>query len=291
MRHRVLLAATAVVLSLLAPCRVEALVIDTFALPVGLLTQLFVRVGPAGDIFGGGTLDSVFNAAADTWEGIIGDNPNPNPITIAYGWGTLPSGVLAEAVGPAGPFPFPVILFNNDVFTHWFADPTPTDNSEFQHFEAPSADLGGGLINVGQDYSNPTGDAATLFATDLLTVALHEIEHALGFANLFNFANSQDVLRITAPRPFAGTVLPLDNQLSHILLLGTVMFPFIDYNVRKLPSDADILGLAQARNFTNFVLPGVAVAPEPAGTGLLILTALAAHRLGRRRHSRRVAAG
>jgi hypothetical protein len=59
--------------------------------------------------------------------------------------------------------------------TAWFLDPTPASASEYTTLTNYTADLGGGTMNIGREYTGGTGNGA---AHDLFTTAVHEIGHA-----------------------------------------------------------------------------------------------------------------
>lgn len=118
---------------------------------------------------GGGSVEGVFNAAADTWESALNDNRH---FRITVGWSNLGSGIVAEA-SFAGTDLFNEIVLSTR-FRH-FADPTPLQNEEFGLYTETAADFGGGLINSGRVFTT-----SLHLDIDLLTTALHEIGHVLG---------------------------------------------------------------------------------------------------------------
>lgn len=199
-----------------------------------------------GSVAGGGSFADIFDAAASWWEQAILDE---HTVTIQYGWGPRgDSGVLATAFSiPTSPQPavYGKILIDNDGSSSFFLDSTPADNSEFPSFASFTDDLGGGTVNTGRVYSGGAGAAAS---TDLLTVFKHEIGHILGINGL-----APDWGTITAPRPFAGTVIPKvdsahfdDDPMSMTSLTGDpLLSPTIESGVRKSLSAIDILAAAQ----------------------------------------------
>jgi Asp-tRNA(Asn)/Glu-tRNA(Gln) amidotransferase A subunit family amidase len=111
---------------------------------------------------GGGTLDALFEAAADLWEGATLDD---HAVTIFYGWAALSPAFGAfeslqhEADGRATGG---TIVVNNALFTSWFVDATPEADEEFGAFAEARADLGGGSMNVGRTFEAVAPDAALL---------------------------------------------------------------------------------------------------------------------------------
>ena len=230
-------------------------------------------------IAGGGTLSSALNAAADLWEAAILDN---HTLTVNYSWAPLSS--LAEAtVFGSAPFNTATLKFDNDNSTNWFLDPTPLVNDEWSTFDYLFEDLGGGLVNTRNKYTGASGSALGRY--DLLTVAIHEIGHAVGV--IAHPTPLADPTTITAPRPKAGTQIYTTatggGHVDSSHHLDAVMTPSVPLSQRKLQTDIDILLAAQRSGFGSVVL-NEAHMPEPS---TLLLTAIGFFALLAKRDRRR----
>lgn len=223
---------------------------------------------PPGSIAGGGNLQAIFEAAAKRWERVFSKGPNWD-ITIEYEWAPL-TGVwygqaklMAQGGNPTRPTRSFVQFRSGetpDGAFDWFADPTPENNSHYEHYESlmgevvtgPPDFLPAGEVNVGRVFSTETGPAAGRI--DLLTVAMHEIGHALGLDE--NYAGNRgqcpgDGLVIKPPRPFAGIFFFLA-QCTHMDGFGDplpVMVTLPTPGWRNLISAADALVIAQLTSF------------------------------------------
>lgn len=226
--------------------------------------------GTASNTAGGGTLQTIFNAAADCWEAAILDT---HTVSLNYSWAALGGGTLGvhQLVSQGGvPHRETAATIRFDQSTAWFTDATPLAIEEYNTYTETTANLGGGNMIVGRNATGATGSALGRF--DLFTVALHEIGHSLGLSGAntaFQAENGNGQINITGPRPFAGAAI---NTVSgaHLNLSNALMFPSVSPSERNLFSHADILANAQISQFTNLNLNAHPV-PEPASMVALAL--------------------
>jgi hypothetical protein len=222
-----------------------------------------------GNMAGGGDLVEIFNAAADTWERTM--CADAHTVTIRFNWGGQGGSVLAaHTLLQQGGNPHREtrgrITFDNDGSSVFFADPTPTENSEFGNYIEYTGDLGGGTMNIGRLHYQPLGLAANRI--DLYGVALHEIGHALGLSSA-NSAFSGETggdkeVDVRVPLPHAGAKIPTDpGGSAHLTLIRTLMFPSVTNGRRYVQSDADVLANAEISKFIE-VLVGTPTAASSA---------------------------
>ena len=266
----------------------------------GLIINTNLLAGTAPTTTGTGTLQSVFESAAQVWENIFSSNSFTHTLSLNYGWGVQSGSTLAaHSLTGEGGTPHREtsgqIIFDNDGSSLFFLDgsldpfnPTGSGNSEYTvGMTTSSQDFGGGTMNTSRRFSGATGAAAS--RSDLFSVALHEIGHALGMSSANNaYAaeswpdNDVDISGLFA---FAGSALPTNNGAtpetgatsnSHLNISNALLFPSIGTGLRRLPSEADILANAQISLFTNPILNlDFSSIPEP-GSFALALTAVVA---------------
>lgn len=213
---------------------------------------------PPANAAGGGNLMDIVNTAARIWESAYSD---PITINLYFGWapvGDAGTHTLLQQGGIPNREMAGIILFDNSGAVAFYLDPTPDVNDEYGRRTEQYQDLGGGLVNVARFFSSPAGVAAG--RVDLLSVALHEIGHALGMcaANTAFMAEAyQGVLKISGELAYAGTVIPLATNragiTSHIDALQVAygaLMAGIGSGERRLPSTLDVLADAQVSGFT-----------------------------------------
>ena len=220
----------------------------------------FLGGTPPTNFLGSGSLQTTFNYACDIWENAILDDYT---LTLNYRWapvGGAQHELIIQGGNPNRETEGIIEVNNDDIAGHftWFLDPEPWNNHGQTNIIEEFVDLGGGVING----SRRVEWSQTHNYCELLPTLLHEIGHSLGLSYgnlLFEQLSVNAVIDITSPRPFAGSVVPLNTNIygvvSHIAQVvnsgRTLMHSQVGYGELNWPSDLDILTLAQLSQFTN----------------------------------------
>jgi hypothetical protein len=240
-----------------------------------IINANFAGGSPPANMVGGGDLVTIFNTAISYWEAAFKDPSDQWVVNLQYQW--APSGPNAQFVlDSQGGTPHRIqsgtITFNNNGSTPWFADANPLDNSHYTQYQENSWQEPTGVLNVGRSFTGPIGDAVGRI--DLLTIAEHEIGHALGLASDNTDSPKGDII-VTPPRPFPGLMILTiggDHLAQSTAVMGGLFSP---RDERVLISGLDVLAEAEISQFDTPNLDPFP-APEPDSATLLFVALIAA---------------
>lgn len=207
------------------------------ALDIQLDFTNFINNAPANasaNILNGASINDaigVINHAAAIWEDAFKNsssslswaNAGNLTQTINVGWNSYSGSTLARggATWPSGGSQWlsGSLIWDNDGSSTFYIDTTPGDSSEWQQSSTRSLSLGGVNVNVERvSYDGKT--QVVRDNSDMLTVAIHEIAHALGFLGTYPLYNAADLggdddIDITSG-PFNGAQIPIHGGHTEI---------------------------------------------------------------------------
>jgi hypothetical protein len=243
------------VLLVVAPSARGLTIVTNYIPPGEQIPGVGVATAPAANVRGGGTLQTVFRAAADAWERAIRDEFT---LTVNYGW--IPTAAISATAyhqgltvgGTPSRETAGSIVFNGSPARPFFLDPTPYEHEEFGPMTVAASDLGGGPINIRREYL--PANAMTTGAIDLLSTAVHELGHALGLAGwpFFTAETGDGDIDVTIA-PYAGMQIPVSS--THLNVIGPAMSSTgrpIGY--RRAITDLDLIAVSAISQFEQFVL-------------------------------------
>lgn len=243
--------------------------------------------------------ETTMRAAADYWETAFAASTRSISHTIAVGWGSHDDNVLATGgIGgynnnpPTYTMLDGTLTWDNDGTSKFFVDTTPWEESEWAKESSRSKDLGAGAINIERTFYNAPSGSAARDNTDMMTVAIHEIAHALGFLGDYpkyaaldvgsdgdldlvggseiGYSGGHHTLTVGAPE-YPGYAFPYDGVRVVGDYYPTLMGTSVVGGTRKLATEADILTVASIHGFEN---PDTnpQIVPEGSIAGLMVIT-------------------
>ncbi|MBP61482.1 MAG: hypothetical protein CMJ62_08140 [Planctomycetaceae bacterium] len=238
----------------------------------------------------GALLQPIFEHAETFYQGVFQDTAANTTLTINYWYEDLTGGLiglhsLVSETTSGGTLPNREVTANIRIDTlvgtggaerNWFIDTTPDDDDEYTMGQTLWRDLTAAqrtdLFNAGADIPDTfetsyTGTAvaesAAVGATDMVTVVLHEVGHALGMSSSNNATvaetgdndydfNSDFVFGKTLAVEVAdgGSVAHLDS--SGLFMMDPSPAPS---GTRRRPSHSDLFAMAAGHSYTSLDVP------------------------------------
>ena len=237
----------------------------------------------------GALLQPLFQHAEAFYQDVFEDTAANTTLTINYWYEDLadPSiGVhtLVSETTSGGTLPNREITANIRIDTrlgtggaerNWFIDTTPDDDDEFTMQQTLWRDLTAAqradLFNAGADIpdtfetafsGNAVAGGAAVGATDMLTVVLHEVGHALGMSS-----NNNATVAETGDNDYDfnsdfvfGKTLAVEvadgANIAHLDGSGNfLMDPSVGAGLRRRPSHSDLFAMAAGHSYTDLDVP------------------------------------
>jgi len=268
-------------LSALAPAGVLATLLVWVAPASGALDIIPVfnaqaSASPGFDPTGAGLI-SLFAEAESIYEDIIYDS---HTLKINFWYEDLTEETLGiHSLVSQGGNPWRetacnirIDVFETDRVTErpWFIDGSPDNHDEFHMVQTLYRDLdpndqarqfNGDVPDVFEAaYSGAATDPASIGRIDMLTIILHEIGHGLGMSasNHATTAETGDLDYDVDPGFVGGAAMAVrcvsEDNVEHLRGADMLMRPRWFYDLRKLPSQADLFAMASGHDY-GIVLP------------------------------------